>query len=495
MHARSTRVRTAAVTSARPLIAALIGAALAAPLSLAVGATAHAVPLQTQHQAVAAPPALPMPDGTMTLVIHPAGEDQAARSHTQSQRRFELRRVPGIDVRTLSGWNTAAQLSVPDAAKRVIGEPAVDTGVTGGAGDVVFADLAVGLYYVVETASDPGVLPTTPFLVMLPLPNPDKPNEWLTTVNVYPKTAAVSVELEVADSAAVVCGDPVRWTSVSAIPAVSELSRYRVEQVLAPGVRLSDALDDVSVAIADGPELRVHEDYEVRPLSEAAESGFAVDFLAPGIEHLLADTDTEVEISYLSQVTQPGVFNNEVRLFAGDALPVSDETTTKFGPLRILVHERGVPTNLIGGADFKLYANASDAASGEAPVRNGQGSADLRTVADGTVTVGCLRYSNHADGLELARTDDRFRSYFARPISYPAGWDGDEVLLRGEVRDSHDPETLLALVWRAGKGGTPQPGGPLTETGGQVLGALGLGAVLVVAGGLTIARRRGRTAE
>src|SRR5699024_11199299 len=103
--------------------------------------------------------------------------------------------------------------------------------------------------------------------------------------------------------------------------------------------------------------LRAGVDYTVEAITVDGRDALETVFTAAGIEKLLVDTNAEVKISYDSFVSAAGEYTNEVRLFAGDAGVVTDTATTKFGPLRILVHEKGNPKNLIAGADFRLYTS------------------------------------------------------------------------------------------------------------------------------------------
>lgn len=463
-------------------------AALLAALALVVGFASPA------HGAD-----LVLPDGPKTLVIHPgvepeptdkpgsglppgAGAPTGVAGHT-----FEIKRIPGLKLEKTVDWNRAVDMKPAAAARLVAGEPVAGTGVTAADNSVVFSDLQTGLYLVTETAAPAGAIRSVPFLVMLPLPSPTSAGEWLTTVHVYPKTASVDTTLGVRDADAVTCGDPVVWSALNVIPAVSELSSYRVQHVLARGVELRGTAADTTVEITGQPALTAGADYSVTQTEIDGRVALETVFTEAGIAKLLVDTSAEVRISFTSAVNAPGEYTNEVRLFAGDAGVVTDTATTKFGPLRILVHEKGHPKNLIQGADFRLYTSEADARASKRPVKFADGS-DLRTSADGLITVPCLRYSNFADGFDREPGSKLYRDYFAKPVSYPAGWTGEDVILRGSVQSATDPETLRAVVWKATPVIPPVPG--LSETGGKIAAAALLGGVLVVVGGVVIARRR-----
>lgn len=443
-----------------------------------------------------------LPDGPMTLVIHKlAGAEGAGQPGTGlpptggstvslDGHSFTVKRVPDIDIRSTGGWNRAVGMTPAEARKLVEAQPVAAEQQRRADGSIAFEGLPLGLYYVEETASPAGVLRATPFLAVLPMPHPTEQGEWLTTVHVYPKNASVDVELGVRDRDAITCDDTVVWTSRNAIPALKQISSYRVQNILADDLLFRGKLSEIRVEITGQPALTFGTDYTVEQIEVDGRWGFETVFTDAGLAKLAVDTDAEVRISYDSHVAGPGVYTNEVRLFAGDADPVSDTATTKFGPLRILVHEKGKPSHLIAGADFRLYTSEADARAGRNPI-SVQGATDFKTDADGLITVGCLRFSNFADGLDVEEGSPKYRSYYAKPVSYPAGWTGDEFILRGEVTSATEPQTLIARVWKS------QPGIPiLTETGGKVAGVAILGGVLVAAGAVFLVRRRAeRTAR
>ena len=480
------RTGAAIARSMRIVVVGVLGAMLAfgfAAVSVAPASAAYPV----------------IPGGPKTLTIHPGIDSQAGDApgtgmepgaSTPAARpgyAFELKRVPGLKLEQTGDWNRAVAMTPAEAASLVALEPVAAEGVTAPDNSVVFSGLETGLYLVTETASPAGSLPTASFLVTLPLPHPTQADAWLTHVHVYPKTSHVETKLAVRDAAAVTCGDPVRWSASNAIPRVTELPSYRVQHVLADGVRLRGAASDTVVEVTGQPPLTAGADYEVHETLVDGRRALETRFTAAGIAKLLVDTDAEVRISFDSAVSAPGEYTNEVRLFAGDAGMVTDTATTKFGPLRILVHEKGHPSHLIQGADFRLYTSEADARAGKNAVAFADGQ-ELRTSADGLIEVPCLRYSNFADGLDRAPGSELYRDYFAKPVSYPAGWTGEDVILRGSVTSATDPETLRAVVWKP-RGATLIP--PiLSETGGRVVAVAVLGGVLVVGGIVVLARRR-----
>lgn len=70
------------------------------------------------------------------------------------------------------------------------GITASGTATTNASGVATFSNLEVGMYVVIETAyPDKVTIPCDPFLVSIPMTNPDNETAWMYDVNVYPKNA------------------------------------------------------------------------------------------------------------------------------------------------------------------------------------------------------------------------------------------------------------------------------------------------------------------
>lgn len=70
------------------------------------------------------------------------------------------------------------------------GYPVSGTATTNASGVATFSNLEVGMYVVIETAyPDKVTIPCAPFLVSIPMTNPDNETAWMYDVNVYPKNA------------------------------------------------------------------------------------------------------------------------------------------------------------------------------------------------------------------------------------------------------------------------------------------------------------------
>lgn len=416
---------------------------------------------------------------------------------------FTAKLVPGIDLTTNEGQQQAATLTASEAYRLVQDQPVADSGVTGANGVLRLGGangkLGVGLYLIEETDTPAGIVGSAPFLVALPLTNPESLDQWLYTVYVYPKNANVEVDIAVDDADAVTCGDTVTWTTSNMIPGQAAISTYITRNVLAPGV-VMDGLDGVTVTVSGGgsPSLILGDDYSLNKVSVDGQDAFDVEFTSAGRTKLVsarsANPSAQVVVSYPTRVTEIGIHTNQVLLYVDGADPVTASTTTKWGPLNILVHEKDNPSNLIPGSKFKLYLSEADARAGNNPITVA-GVSEWTTDTNGRITIGCLRHSDFVNGLDVDSSDPLYRPYWAMPQSYPTGWTGDTAPLPGVVNET-TPENAPTLVFQVWKGVTPPvpptpgPKPPLPNTGVQIAGAVILGGILLVGGGILAARRR-----
>ncbi len=485
------------IVSATRVAAGVAGAALAVVAVLSGSAVAQAAPVTSRIDPAAVTEIVvhkfeqPVEAGTAAsgLPLDTTGLTPVAGA------AFTANRVPGIDLTTAAGQQSAAAMTPAEAAALIAGAAPDAEGTTGADGVTVLAPLGVGLYYVEETVTPHGYVGAAPFLVALPMTHPMDRDGWLTTVHVYPKNAPAHVVLDVIDADAVALGDAVRWISRSDIPRVPSIDGYRVVQKLDPNLELVDGGEHIRVSIdAPGaPELVAGTDY-VLTVSDDPRT-VTVDFTDAGRAVLAAHAGAQVIIDYRTTVLGEGDLVATAQLYPSRATidaapgapgPVEASNRTKWGPLAVLVHENGNPANPIPGACFMLYTSEADALAQRNPITV-DGVSQWRTDSAGRFVVDGLRYSGFVDGFDREQTDPAYRLYWVVPTCVPSGWQWvDERPLAGAVDSSVEFQTLVFVVQKAAG---------LALTGAQVAGAALLAAVLLGGGLLLLARRRDREGE
>ncbi|WP_017792430.1 SpaH/EbpB family LPXTG-anchored major pilin [Leucobacter salsicius] len=423
---------------------------------------------------------------------------------------FTAKLVPGLDLTTNAGQKAATKLTAEKAAARVAGQPVAATDVTDTAGNATLAPLGVGLYYVQETTIPAGYVGAAPFLVALPLTNPVERDGWLNTVHVYPKNAKAGITLDVIDQDAVKLGDTVHWTSHSTIPLQPTLDGYMIEEVITPKLRLIGPpatlakYVPVRINCDNCPALAPGTDYTVT-YNDATRT-IIVNFLEPGLRKLEQVAQhypgATVQVDYDTTVLAEGIHVNEAILYPSQAaiearLGVNDTATTKWGPLSVIVHEHGNPSNLIPGARFKVYLTPEDALAQRNPIVI-EGVQEWTTDAQGRLIVNGLRFSDFVNGLDRETGDPLYRYYWAAPTHIPPGWTWiDDRPLSGSVNSEVEYQTLIFQVTKpvepsVGVDPRPTPENPqgLPVTGAQIAGIGVLAAALIGLGALLFLRRR-----
>ena len=256
--------------------------------------------------------------------------------------------------------------------------------------------------------------------------------------------------------------------------------------------------------------------YKTSDTVAAGERGFDVVLTTAGLAKLMKHPGAQVRIDYPSRITGPGEHVNQVRLYVNESTPVEDSAATKFGPLDVWVHERGNESTPIPGVSFRLYLTVDDALAGRNWVTEGDVS-EWVSGPDGMFSIGCVRFSHHANGLDRDPNDPLYRPYVVAPGSYPAGWTGNRHPQVGTVTNAGEALRFVFEVWRSGVSdpselpspvpsgnlgeheglGTPaeKPGWPeLPRTGARVGGAFLL-TVTLVGVGVVLVRRRGSEEE
>ncbi|APT91854.1 hypothetical protein CPHO_01835 [Corynebacterium phocae] len=174
---------------------------------------------------------------------------------------FEAYKIGGIDLSTNSGWQNAEKFSkvfnagdksTTDKAKSLVTNfvvagttnatlgTATETAATDAQGETSLTGLDMGLYLVVEKSVPSGYKrDVQPFIVALPMTDPDAKNQWLNTVHVYPKNSVQeageitkTVEEVYDDNKGGATGQP---KGKALLAGSTEKVRYKIEQDLTAG--------------------------------------------------------------------------------------------------------------------------------------------------------------------------------------------------------------------------------------------------------------------
>ncbi|WP_299092030.1 SpaH/EbpB family LPXTG-anchored major pilin [uncultured Microbacterium sp.] len=443
------------------------------------------------------------PDAVTAIEIHNYSDGSAPIAGAE----FTATLVPGIDLLTNAGQRTAGSLTVGEAATQTSAESAAARATTDSAGDALLAPLAVGVYLVEEVITPVGFVPSEPFIVALPLTDPDSRDTVLTTVRVYPKNAHLSASLDVDDRDAVVLGDVITWTSLTSIPSSTRMDAYRVVQEIDSRLALVDAKIPATVTLdcsvgwtrATCPTLV--EGRHFTQTYDPQSRRLTVDFTAEGLallrETVAQNPYAEVSIAYRTVAVSDGEIVNRVLLYPsasaasgapGAPAPVTDTAYTKWGPLAVIVRERDDPSHLIAGATFRVYGSADDARTGSNPIVV-DGVSQWTTDSAGYAMVPGLRFSGFANGFDRPAGDPLYRYYYVVPTAFPVGYTGNTDPVRTAVVSSTEATPIVVPVWRADESSTG--GGSLPVTGGQFAWSALIASFGLIGTGLFfIARRR-----
>lgn len=407
--------------------------------------------------------------------------------------KFQVQQINGVDLKTNEGWATAAA-HVNDITWALGNAgPVVKDGVTNASGDLDLNELPLGLYVVSEllTAEQlaDGITGTAPFIVALPLTNPESPNAWLYDVHVYPKNNVDTITKTVDDTNATKIGDSVKWTIQGSIPAGNVTKKYTITDQL--DSRLTYNSVAVSITPAEAGAVAEGTDYTVT--HEAGK--VTIDFTEAGRQKLneIKQTNPTAKVQVVLDTTvnsigTDGIIPNHAVLFPNDSntegIP-SNVPVTKWGGLDILKLDATDKTKKLAGAEFKVYATENDAKSGANPIAiNGKDT--WGTNDQGVVTIDSLRLSNFADGAEI--TDESlWQYYWVVEAKAPDGYELQAAPFKVSVTDN-DRKTVELTV-----NDVPHNDGfklPLTGGIGTWLFIAGGAGLLLLAAGIYVRSRR-----
>ncbi|HUH53155.1 MAG TPA: SpaH/EbpB family LPXTG-anchored major pilin [Microbacteriaceae bacterium] len=334
----------------------------------------------------------------------------------------------------IAGMDTTATLTAlggagfPDAAA-THAFPATDlNGVT------TWSNAPWGLYYVVEDATNAStsVAESTPFLIAVPMTDPDARDAWLDHIYVYPKNSKIDAEKSVNDSGAIQTGDNVTWTITSDVPRIEN----GVELIAAESFVITDALDprltyvsavaevidSAGASIVGTDQLIAGDDYTVDG------AGVSITFTTTGLVKLLTAASNDgqrVKVTLITSVddatpdaTTGTAIKNNATVVTNDSLPneitaTTNEAQTNWGVISFT--KKSAAGGDLEGATFELYSSEADSVSDTAtPLLTAQTS-----VANGGVSFNGVRTSDTVNGVVLSDPAD-YQVYWLRETVAPA---------------------------------------------------------------------------
>jgi fimbrial isopeptide formation D2 family protein/LPXTG-motif cell wall-anchored protein len=408
---------------------------------------------------------------------------------------FTIQQVNTIDLSTNAGWDAAHNLSTVFSAANPTGSitgagfslGTAQTQTTDAAGTAAFATLPVGLYLVSETSYPSSVTPSAPFLVSVPLTDPNNKDNWIYDVNVYPKNSVTTADKTVQDAPDVKLGDTVDFTITGDIPNEAAIDGYKIVDQLDSKLTYTGA----TATLVDGTVITAGTDYNVT--FDAATNTVTADFTPAGLAVLAAHNTTKVQLVVHTTVNTIGEIANQAVVFpnkgsfGGTGVP-TPVVITKWGDITLQkVDPSGNP---LTGASFSVYANQADAKAGTNPI-NLAGQTVFPVAADGTLTISGLRYSDWANGAPVAPGSPDYRTYYLVETTAPAGYE----LLAEPVSFLINQATTTVGIDMQVKNVPSNNGFQLPLTGGVGTGILYAAGALLVAGAALLLVRSRRNAS
>ncbi len=448
---------------------------------------------------------------------------------------YDIYKVPNVDLTTNAGWTSAASYyNNIAAAQTAVGTAApVGTCTTNATGQCDIAGLPVALYYVVETSAPASYTKAAPFLVTLPMTNPNGPDgvlgtaddntSWMYDVYVYPKNQQDTITKAVTDkgtqttdnSTGAAASHVIDYTLTSSITdGTDPLGMYVIYDDLDPSLTFTGATLNVgSTALIAGTDYTV----TTAPDWTTPATAFTGTAVAGGPVVTITFTDsglTKLQSNRSSNVTTvlhttvgaedaDGVVPNTASFIPNQGwwnqhttppgtppgIP-SNQVVTKYGDVKINKFDGGAPSTKLAGAEFMVYkdANADGVCQAAEMVGANVIGGPVVTDATGTATYKGLQTSDFYNNA----TQTTLLTYCMVETKAPTGYNLNAQPIPFTVMQTTDGTLALTTLDVANE--KSNLGNSLPLTGGQGVAALSIGGLVLIGGGagyyLLAARRR-----
>ena len=447
---------------------------------------------------------------------------------------FKLYQVEGVDVSTNDGLKLAQEIAAVSLTDDVVttgikvGETtyklaaAPKTMTTDTNGEAKFADVARGLYVVVEDLAGSAkimngteevvkekITPIAPFAVTLPMTNPEG-TAWNSDVHVYPKNQENTLDKKVEDAGVTTLPEGVTGTANEFKYVLTTKSTgadangdgemnaadlggvYKIVDQLPANVEYVKTT--AKIAGADTTDF----DATTKSEGDPERTTVTVAFKGAGLDTIAAGTDIEVTLHVkLKSVPADGLTKNTGQLFPNkysedNGKPVtSPEVVTKHGDIVIKkVDKDGGP---LAGAVFTVHlADAATKSCADLTKLGPVIKTSEATGADGLVKISDLQLTNWIDGKEVVEGDQV--PYCLVEKTAPKGY---QLLPQAKefklTKEGTVTDLSAAAQAKAGNAldivNYKNPGLPLTGAQGILLVSV-LGLILVSVGVVLTVKRR-----
>lgn len=377
---------------------------------------------------------------------------------------FEIRRITSLDVTKNKGWRDYTNANIEDffnggSRQKDLGEKRVSH--TGADGNAKFDDLPLGFYYVSElptVGQDKSLSMIRPFIVSVPSTDPATRGRWLYDVTVAAKDQRLQIN-KARDRERGVVGDEIRYTMSATSPAPQSDGKIHRYEIVDPLQSDLDYVGEPEVTLTDGhgkKDILPVEDYTVEVEKERIvhmalnESG-----LARLAKIRAGNPAAQVTLSFTTKINNrpdDGLIHDTSYLLT-EGYPEFDPENPK----------QGVPSN-------KVTTVVPPMAEGTPP------SSPATETTTETSTISTTSVFTPVP----PPSDEPTTVTSTRRTTIPNEVVTREVVTRGNVTVTETPAV----------GDGPRRSGPLASTGANVLWAVGIGALLVLAGIFLATRRR-----
>lgn len=380
---------------------------------------------------------------------------------------------------------------------------------TNASGVVTFTPLDLGFYYVTEGADNGGnniVKKTAPFFVTVPFPSyagtsPTAERVWTYDVHVYPKNQAAEVPTKtISDTPSMYAvGATVVWTIDAVVPTLADDDSFTQGSVY-------DQLDSrltfkSSKVYVDGTE--VTDASVVTKPAENATGTLTWSFVDPaGLALLKANQGKTITVELTTEVNAtigdgqienaPGTPGNGYGSSFNDVPTPGDETpVTLWGQLVVNKQDNSTPAKPLKDAEFKVFEKSAATCPTEAPATGAVATGTSN--ADGVVQWDASDPASSPLGLWIGNWDKKTdvpvspsKDYCVYETKVPAGYTGST----GAQVATITPGSTTPVAITVTNAQKDVPDLPETGANGTRLMIIGGSALVLIAGGLFLARRR-----